>query len=554
MSLFNHENEKKYIFSSEVQECLDIIKEHCNLIDPREFKNYKVYCEKLFVYAASEKSDYIFAIAYYYMMLCYSSENNTRNTVSCALEGIKYQQTTEEYELLTRSYNVLAIYTNTMGNPAKAVDYFLSSIDICNEHQIGYVRCIASSNLADIFYHNSNYDRALFYYNEAENYMKKSIERQEVDHLDSLTYILCNKGYCYIANNMLDQAYDCAKQIQALAKQMDENQIYYDIFVINTFLATISYKQQKTDQMLSYLHIAKSDFHVADNYVHYMEDIEAYIDLYMNMQAYDDVLEILNYYLEKCAEDEAVFSIYSTFMERKIECVNLLNDSEEFLKCSREFFARYKNEKSAHPELIIHAENAHKESVLFAKQKYEMLLLNKKLQAESLHDILTGLPNRAYLNRYAEQTLEDALKNEIHFGIEILDIDFFKDINDKYGHLEGDRYLTALAELLQKISAENENVFTARYGGDEFVIVYYNKSSDEITTIMSDLKERVNMIRLPENSPLNMNCLSISQGAINLVPNSLNRLWDFLAHADRTLYTVKKKQKNDFLLINDFRS
>ena len=88
---------------------------------------------------------------------------------------------------------------------------------------------------------------------------------------------------------------------------------------------------------------------------------------------------------------------------------------------------------------MLHAETVHKERLRVQKLQQEMLLLNEQLMVQSQHDALTGLPNRAYLNDFAETTLTRALKNNCTIGVEILDIDYFKNINDSYGHIEGDR-------------------------------------------------------------------------------------------------------------------
>ena len=202
---------------------------------------------------------------------------------------------------------------------------------------------------------------------------------------------------------------------------------------------------------------------------------------------------------------------------------------------------------------MLHAETVHKERLRVQKLQQEMLLLNEQLMVQSQHDALTGLPNRAYLNNYAEETLSKALKNQVNFGIEILDIDFFKSVNDTYGHMEGDHYLTAVADLLSRITEEYSNVFAARYGGDEFVLVYYDKSVDEIKEIMHQLKLSTVSVKLPAMSQLGEDHITLSQGCCNRIPESVNRLWDYLARADTVLYDVKKKGKNNYKVSERFK-
>ena len=77
------------------------------------------------------------------------------------------------------------------------------------------------------------------------------------------------------------------------------------------------------------------------------------------------------------------------------------------------------------------AEQIHHENQLIHKQHYDLIHRNEALLSQSQHDALTGLPNRACLNDFAETTLTRALKNNCTIGVEILDIDYFKNINDR---------------------------------------------------------------------------------------------------------------------------
>ena len=83
-----------------------------------------------------------------------------------------------------------------------------------------------------------------------------------------------------------------------------------------------------------------------------------------------------------------------------------------------------------------------------------------------MHDELTGLANRTYLHEYLTGCFEHAYAEEKLLGVELMDIDFFKEYNDHYGHLMGDRCLKAIAGVLQKIQTPGQ-VFCARYGRDD---------------------------------------------------------------------------------------
>ena len=319
------------------------------------------------------------------------------------------------------------------------------------------------------------------------------------------------------------------------------------------YLAALAHANQDMDLMNHHQGITLSDFHCSDAYTTYLSAITALIQLYMKLGKYKELVKILDYYLQKCKEDHAPFYIYGIFLGKRIECATLLQDDNSYWYFSRLFIQLYQDIGRQNSEYVLHAETVHKERLRVQKLQQEMLLLNEQLMVQSQHDALTGLPNRAYLNNYAEETLSKALKNQVNFGIEILDIDFFKSVNDTYGHMEGDRYLTAVADLLTRITGEYSNVFTARYGGDEFVLVYYDKSVDEIKKIMRQLKRSTVSVKLPEMSQLGKDHITLSQGCCNRIPEPLNRLWDYLARADTVLYDVKKKGKNNYKVSERFK-
>ena len=107
--------------------------------------------------------------------------------------------------------------------------------------------------------------------------------------------------------------------------------------------------------------------------------------------------------------------------------------------------------------------------VLHARDATEQKRLESQLRHLALHDPLTGLPNRTLLADRMEQALRQASQGEKRVGLLFLDLDYFKQVNDAFGHAAGDGVLRAVAARLQSITRVEETV--ARLGGDEFVIL-----------------------------------------------------------------------------------
>lgn len=96
---------------------------------------------------------------------------------------------------------------------------------------------------------------------------------------------------------------------------------------------------------------------------------------------------------------------------------------------------------------------------------------NEILLMRSETDAMTGLANRYRLTDHFDKALEKCRNQKKLLSVEILDVDCFKEYNDNYGHQAGDECIQAIASLLKKME-EDEPVFCARYGGDEFIIIY----------------------------------------------------------------------------------
>ena len=160
----------------------------------------------------------------------------------------------------------------------------------------------------------------------------------------------------------------------------------------------------------------------------------------------------------------------------------------------------------------------------------------EKLRKLAMTDSLTGLANRrAFLDRCELLALEDK-----QCVVAIIDIDFFKKVNDTYGHDAGDEALLRVATILQNQGDSRDMM--ARLGGEEFAFVAVDKNEEEVALILETLRQNV------ENTPINYKddviSLTISIGRTPLL-NALNAdFGDLLSQADKALYDSKSSGRN----------
>lgn len=115
-------------------------------------------------------------------------------------------------------------------------------------------------------------------------------------------------------------------------------------------------------------------------------------------------------------------------------------------------------------------------NTLLENRVAEIEALQAQLRDQAIRDYLTGLFNRRYLDETIEREIARATREARRLSVVIMDIDHFKGINDTYGHQAGDLVLIELGKLLQKYSRTSD--IACRYGGDEFVVVMPNATSE----------------------------------------------------------------------------
>lgn len=166
-----------------------------------------------------------------------------------------------------------------------------------------------------------------------------------------------------------------------------------------------------------------------------------------------------------------------------------------------------------------------------------MVHLNQQEQLISL-DPLTKLNNRNQLHIFLTQKLKHRDNPDKTLYLLIMDADYFKEINDKYGHIEGDAALTYIATALRRVGTHFD-CFISRYGGDEFIVIYEAHSDSEVKYLIQYIHKYLGNIAKQQNLPYR---LSLSIGYSKYTP-ATSTIQDLIRAADAELYKVKSARK-----------
>ncbi|MFY9078762.1 GGDEF domain-containing protein [Aliarcobacter cryaerophilus] len=169
----------------------------------------------------------------------------------------------------------------------------------------------------------------------------------------------------------------------------------------------------------------------------------------------------------------------------------------------------------------------------------ESKILMEALRQKNLTDSLTGLYNRKYLDEIVEKQLNLDMKNGVVYAIMFLDIDYFKMVNDTYGHDVGDDILRKLAITMKKSISSNETLI--RYGGEEFLILMKNATQESAKELANKINADFSKIIFNYGGDSFSKTVSIGY---SFFPTDTDQFWKCIKYADISLYEAKSTGRN----------
>lgn len=173
----------------------------------------------------------------------------------------------------------------------------------------------------------------------------------------------------------------------------------------------------------------------------------------------------------------------------------------------------------------------------------KLLDMQKKLEELSFKDGLTGVANRRMLDSVLEEEWLKARRNQQPLSVLLIDIDFFKQYNDCYGHIQGDDCLKQVAETLSGAATRARDFF-ARFGGEEFVMVLPETDADAASKIAERCQQLIFKLQIPHSRSEVSQVLTISIGTGTIIPAHADEIRDFIDSVDRALYQAKLAGRN----------
>ena len=176
------------------------------------------------------------------------------------------------------------------------------------------------------------------------------------------------------------------------------------------------------------------------------------------------------------------------------------------------------------------------------QMEQEVVELNRKLEAWSNQDGLTGIANRRLFDQVMAAEWVRGKRSGAPLSLLMFDVDHFKGYNDHYGHVKGDESLILVAQAISRMPMRSTDLF-ARYGGEEFALVLPQTPADAAQAVAEKCREVVAAMRIPHAlSPVGV--ITISVGVCTMVPGEEASCTTLIERADDKLYRAKRNGRN----------
>lgn len=494
------------------------------------------YCHKIIELADETSDEDALGFAYFYIGEVEYLTNSIDEMFGSMLNALRYLGNSGQWCLAARVYNVMGITSVSRGNTVAAMEYYMSGLYICEEHDVKSVQSSIELNLGYLYLDAGVYKEAEEYFLKAYNeYVRTPAEKRRNE---TLTMIYTNLATCNLLAAELDKAKEYIGKLKDECQASFSNMDYIYVECLEVRFHHICGDYESRDKIIDDVKRRLSgNVLIMDIF----DDIYDFCNLMIEIDRIDVLQEIIER-LDEPIKKTQINNLKRKFLTLKIKLYMKNGDKEACDGALVSFFdlsEKLEEDKQKMIASILHVRN----SVDKMKDKQRVLEAEKlKLLERSETDQLTGIANRYRLLQYAQSSLAKCKKERIPLAYEVLDIDYFKQYNDTYGHQAGDECIKAVAGILADI--QNDSIFAARYGGDEFVVIYVGMSVEEVVRTAEFLKGRVQELGSVYKGSGVDGGVTISQGICHCIPEEDSKDRDYLYSADIMLYNVKRKKRN----------
>lgn len=487
-------------------------------------------CEELLACAQIKKDSYATAYALTYMGDYYIAAYDAKKAGMYLTEAEELLQREDTWaELKLRLYSLLGIYYEMRTDEQSAIEYYLEAIAVAEKLQDWISECVALNNLAFVFQRHRCLEEAFQYYEKAYQI------QEDLDEMPIRTTLLMNLAEIAVATHRFKEA----KSYILKCELAEKDELQREVVGYKNWCGYYAAMGDK-ERALAYgdRYLEKQEVVNLDK----LTDFEAYHTLWLSMMdlgagAYAKrFLDAMDYVCNKEELDQI-----KVLEETSIQYTLRFEPPEKHPEAYQRFFKQNMIFRTQVDEAIANAMKSRIRLAQLMRQTHQMHSHQESLEQEVNRDELTGLYCRVYIDTlmrgYEEETTAGSL------GIIILDVDYFKEYNDYYGHMRGD---TALQEIASCLAGNVcATIYPCRYGGDEFLCICEDTTEAEVEDYIERVRDCLHAKAIPHEKSYCAEELTLSIGYV-LEERTQVEGQMLLQLADQALYQSKRCGRNRY--------
>lgn len=479
---------------------------------------------------------------YYYLEAMYRLGRLDQNMLNRAIHILQVSRRLQMYDLESRILNMMGIFFLNQEDNVSALEYYQMAMECAVKHRFKHRIRVVTNNIGDLYMHLKQYDEALVYLEKCYN---QTVELYEEDFAKgkkrvsvmNINVALLNMAECYCVLGKHEASLKCLNSFYE-DKEGIEASFYgpgRDALLIQNY-AVLGRLDEVEDCIESVISAAETGMEI----IEMAEQYAIVCQVLIKNDRMDQALR-LQKAIKSIAEKLKTDAVLCSYYEIEILFAKRSGDKERLIYAYECYLdAKNKQEECFKRQQVQAVKNRQALKQALQKQK-RAEEAKASLKHLSEHDPLTGLYNRYVLNRECQKWWHQALVNQTQVGTIVMDIDYFKQYNDFYGHLEGDECIRAVSDVVKETVGSKGIV--VRYGGDEFFILLRGMSVDEVVEISRKINKNLASRNLLHEKSQTSDYVTVSQGIANGIPDEGQTVLDLTHLADNALYRAKEYRR-----------
>lgn len=461
------------------------------------------------------------------------------NALENALKAVALLSETKEYEYLIKAHSILSYVYGVQENFQMTLKESDKAYELVRRHRIGgRSRVVALNNLANCYHTLGDFKMSIKLLTECLELTKKDYP----ERYSNLAMYSINLANNYKSDGNVAKAGEILSSMEPWVGKIGSRHLVCDYYLRSALICYGSENGEKGDKFVDLsLDSVPDDIYPIPLYDDFRKVSQILVKKGDRVRA-GKVLDVMTVYAQK--NKETIEQLVAVRM--MADYYSGFGDTARAAEYYKELDGLYEKRID---ELSGIKMNIYKG---LKKAEAEIVRMKQKMQEnEALYSLepMTKLLNRSALLTVSAGFIEKAAKKKKKVGGIFIDIDFFKECNDTYGHARGDEIIKEVARVCKE--EENANVRFARYGGDEFFGITYGLSDAEIKDIARRICRRIRDEKLPNEHNPNGRIITLSVGVVNVRINDRNHtIIEIANYADKAVYHAKGNGKNAAYLLD----